>query len=99
VILAKNCRIPMTQPTDPRKFNKKEGASEEGSIPLRRGTKSSWEAEGGRDLDEKGERGKGGRIRDGGDRREAQRARRMNRNMKQWGLGWGKPLQSPRDGM
>ena len=42
---------------------------------------------------------RGGRIRYGGDRREAQRARRMNRNMKQWGLGWGKPLQSPRDGM
>ena len=51
--------------------------------------------EGGR---EGGKQGKGSSIR--GDRREAQRARRMNENVLQGasgGRGWSEPLESPRN--
>jgi hypothetical protein len=40
-ILAKKYRIPMIQLTDCTKFNKKEGLSEDVSIPFRRGNKTN----------------------------------------------------------
>ena len=40
-ILAKKYRIPMIQLTDCKKFNKKEGPSEDVSIPFRRGNKTN----------------------------------------------------------
>ena len=70
-------------------LNKKEGPSEDASIPLRKGNKIITGDGGGRSLSEKGEReekrGAGSDM--GGDRREAQRARRMNGNMQKRGLG------------
>ena len=66
----------MIQFTDNMKLNKKEGPSVDASIPLRRGNKiimgvrrkegPRWERRRGK--------GKGGRIRYGGDRREVQGA-------------------------
>jgi hypothetical protein len=38
-ILAKKYRIPMIHPTDTKKLNKKEGSSEDASIPLRKENK------------------------------------------------------------
>ena len=38
-ILAKKYRIPMIQPRNHKKFNKKEGPSEDASVPLRMGNK------------------------------------------------------------
>ena len=38
-ILPKKCKIPRIQPTYCKKFNNKEGPSEDASIPLRRGNK------------------------------------------------------------
>ena len=65
----------MLQSTDPKKLNKKEGPSEDASIPLRRGNKIIM---GGRGREgpgwERGQGGKGGPESGiGGDRREAQR--------------------------
>jgi hypothetical protein len=65
------------------KLNKKEGPSVYASIPLRMGNKIITE---GRGKEDPGwERGEGrkekGHIRYGGERREAQRAQRMNRNI------------------
>jgi hypothetical protein len=48
--------------------------------------------------EERGEGKRRGRIRYGRNRRDAQRIRRINQNMRQWSLGGqGKPLESPRD--
>jgi hypothetical protein len=67
-ILASMYRIPMVQPTDCKKFNKKKVAREDVSIPLTRRNKIIMGSEGGRDLDRKRGRGgqKGGKIRYGG---------------------------------
>jgi hypothetical protein len=82
----------MTQLTDHVKFNKKESPSVATSIPLRKGNKiitrgrgregPGWERETG------GEKRGKGRWGAGGDRREAQKAKRMNRKM-QHVLWWG----------
>ena len=74
-----------------KKFNKKEYPSEDASIPPRRGYKVILKGKGGGTwVRESRRREKGGRIRYGGrDRREAQRARRMNENMQLWGLEVG----------
>jgi hypothetical protein len=62
---------------------------------LEGGTKQSWEAEEGRGEEEERRRAGSGMR---GDRREAQRARRMNRNIQLPGMGvGGKPLVIPRD--
>ena len=49
-ILVKKYKIPMIQPTDPKKFNKKEGPSENASIPLRRRNAIIRKADRRRDL-------------------------------------------------
>jgi hypothetical protein len=76
----------MVYPTDPKKLDKKEGPSEDASIPLRRRNKitmggrgkerTRWER--GTRCERGGGEGKGGRIRYQGDRKEAHRTRRMN---------------------
>jgi hypothetical protein len=77
-------RIPMIQLTDPMKLNKKEGSSVDNSIPLRRRNKIIM---GGRRRERTGWGGGSGTGSGmGGDRREAQRARRMNSNMQE--LEW-----------
>jgi hypothetical protein len=77
-------RTPMIYPTDHKKLHKKEGSSEDTSIPLRMENKiiMGVRGRGGPEW----ERGKRARsdMGAGADRREAQRARRMNRNMQLW---------------
>ena len=87
-LLAKKYRMPMVQLTDYIKLNMKEGPSMDASFPLRRGNKIIM---GSRERDEcewgwGGGRGKGCIIRLCGDRRETQRARRMNGNLQQCGV-------------
>jgi hypothetical protein len=84
-------RILMKQPTDHRKFNKKEDPSENASFPLRRGNKIII---GGTGREELGWE-RGGRVKNGAgsgmgqNRREAQRARRINVIMQQYGVRRG----------
>jgi hypothetical protein len=78
----------MIQPTGHKKFNKKEGPSEDASISFIRGNKINnhdRQGEGGNWMG--GERGTGSGMR--GNRREAQTARRMNINMQLQGVGDG----------
>jgi hypothetical protein len=56
-LLAQKIRIPMMYPTEPKKLNKKQGPSEDVSIPLRRGNKIIMGGRGRRDLGGSGERG------------------------------------------
>ena len=93
----------MIQHTNRRKLNKEEDPNMDYSIPLRRGKKIIM---GGRRREEPGqERGKReemGRQNQvwGKDRREAQRARKMNQNMQKWGLGIrGPSRKSQRPGL
>lgn len=78
--------------TDPKKLNKKKGPKEDASISLRKGNKIIT---GGREKEgpgwERGGRGgEGGKGQVEGDRREAQKTRRMNGNMQQCVMeGWG----------
>ena len=69
----------MIQPTDHKKFNKKEGPSEDASIPLRRENKIIM---GGRGSEELGWKtgGRGERMRDLVWGETGQRPRRMNEN-------------------
>jgi hypothetical protein len=87
-ILSKRLRIPTIKLTDHMKLNKKEGQSVESLIPVRRENKIITGGR-GRDLGGKVEgKGKGSVIMYvGGERREFQRARRMNRNIQQCGMG------------
>ena len=62
-------------PTEPEKLNKKEGPSEDASIPLRRGNKIIMR---GMREGPKWESGKRAGSCMGGDRRETQRFRRMD---------------------
>jgi len=83
-MLEKNFRISKKQPRTWRKLNKKEDPSVDNSKPLN-GKQNNH----GRQREERicvrgeGEREKGERIRYWGDRREAQRARRMSGNKQQ----------------
>jgi hypothetical protein len=88
----------MVQPTDCKKFNKKESPSQEVSIPLQQETKiimggrekegTRWEGEGN---------GVGLRSAVGRDRREGQRVRRINGNWWLPGLEGGVSLGCDRD--
>ena len=89
----------MIQSIDHMKLNKKEGLSEDTSIPLRRGNKIITDDRGRvvpeRTGDKLVKREIGSGI--GGDKRKTQGAKRTNRNM-QLQVQWGRePLQIPRD--
>ena len=76
---------------DPQKFNKKDGPSEEASIPLRRGKEIILAEEQGRDLVEevKRENVEQDQICWGGYMNEAQRAKRKNGNKQLQGVEVG----------
>jgi hypothetical protein len=73
------------QPTEHKKLNKKEGSSEDGSIPFRRGEDKLIMEGRGRKLggrgDLEGKRRQGQLWGMKEDKRKAQRIRKMNRNM------------------
>jgi hypothetical protein len=71
---------------NPKKLNKKKGPSENALIPYRRDNKISV-----------GCRRRGRKTGIGGDRREAQKARRMNGNMQPLGIGGGGSSRKSQD--
>ena len=77
--MAKKYRLPMIQPTDPKKVIIKEGYSEDASVPLRRGNKIDMGGRGdqgpGWERGGTGKYGAGVGSGMGRDRRAAQRAR------------------------
>jgi hypothetical protein len=83
VDISQKVQRPRIQFTEDMKFSKKEGQSEDVSIPHRRGNKTIMGCRGreepGVRVEGEGKKGTGSCM--VGDRREAQRARRMNENM------------------
>ena len=79
-------------PTGSKKYSKQKSPRVDASTPLRIGKDISLETEGARYLD--GRREGEGKDQVWGDRREVQRAKRMNEDMQHG--GWGDPLESTR---
>jgi hypothetical protein len=95
-MLAIKYRIPRTQTTDCKKCNKQKGPSVDATVPLRRGKEiimggrgrvgPGWESRGGHGRENKI------RYERGTDRREAQRAKRMNEDDQHQGVGGERTL-------